>query len=268
MRKLGIEIECIIPGNRAGEAITQLSEIERVAITGDGSINGTGEGVEVKLGPLYLNDSGRTIVHQVCEVLREHRAMVNNSTGLHVHADCPELRDENNETPHKLLQNKWKAIRFFALAENLLRSCVPQTRRHNQYCLPLNRVMPVGGMWSNEICEAIRQEPTRYCGVNFASMARHGTIENRYHGGTTNEQKILHWCLLWEALVNNAVSIRGDEIEQLNEVVSEKARRDMLFALLSLPEGTETYLRERIRSFGASDSRKVATYIRTKKETR
>lgn len=117
----------------------------------------------------------------------------------------------------------------------------------------------------NTYSEQLQGIGERYCGINMQSLAKHGTVENRYHGGTLSADKIIHWARLWERIVNMALSANAsDEADVLSEVPNSKNRLDMLLALLELPESTCNYIRERHTAFMGSDARHSIAYI-TKK---
>lgn len=342
MRKLGIEIECIVSAdmcehtggdsNCVDTVINEVRAVQGVQVTSDGSIEHDDEiesGLEFRIGHV----AGETMeekVRAVCAVLNEHDARVNTSTGLHVHADAPEINPAGDSVvfsnkvpsvmaawdmyntcygavgmqggragripiaevqeyglrsdssgafrlPHDITAWNVKeggnvrlqtntAMRFLAQAECLLRASVPATRRHNQYCYPFAKMVRSGGAVPSTLAEMYRGIADRYCGINFRSVEVHGTIENRYHSGTTNAQKIIHWARTWARMVDVAMTISDEDIDVLQETVSDKARREMLLALLALPADTERYLHARIKEFANSDNRKVATFIRNKKQ--
>lgn len=164
-----------------------------------------------------------------------------------------------------LLDNTHEALRFLAQADAFLRSFVVQSRRvGNAYCKPLSKVTATGGIPPQTLGELYRSVSERYCGINLQAVLKHGTIENRYHSGSLNAEKIIHWSRLWARLVDIALKA-PQEAQTLENVISEKAKAEMLFALAALPPETETYLRERRRKLAATESGYVGRYIKVKK---
>lgn len=157
-------------------------------------------------------------------------------------------------------------MRFLAAVDPILRSMIPSSRRRNTYCKPFEKVVRSGGPVPKTVRDMYEGITERYCGVNLSALSRHGTIECRYHNGTTDADKIIHWARMWARIVDVAVSDNAElEADAMLNVVSQKSRTDMLLALLDLPEDTEKHLRARIRSFSGSDAASVKSYIQAKK---
>lgn len=160
----------------------------------------------------------------------------------------------------------YNALNFFAVADQVLRSFIPSERRRNTYCKPFQKVSRSGGRmpqnWST-IMDGITE---RYCGINFNALSAHGTIENRYHSGTLNAQKILAWARLWSACVDIALSGEETIADELGEVVSLQTKTDILFSVLGLGEATEKYLKERQNAFAGSDNRRAKVFISKNKK--
>ena len=163
----------------------------------------------------------------------------------------------------------FEAMRFFAVVDPILRSMIPASRRrNNQYCRPFEKMVRSGGAAPSTLREMYRGIVDRYCGINLNALKAHGTIENRYHNATVDADKIIHWARLWARVVEIAISDNAEtEADALADVVSQKSRTDMFFALCALPAATEKHLRSRIRAFSGQDADRVKTYITGKKQT-
>ncbi len=161
----------------------------------------------------------------------------------------------------------FEATRFFAAVDPILRGLVPSSRRHNTYCKPLEKVTRLGGPCPETLREVVKSIGERYCGINLRALEAHGTIECRYHGGTVNADKIIHWARLWERVVDTALSdVASYEADALAEVVNGKNRLEMLLALLGLPEDTCTYFMSRHSAFMGSDARHTIKYVKDHKK--
>lgn len=159
------------------------------------------------------------------------------------------------------------AMRFFSAVDSVFRSLVPSSRRHNTYCQPYEKIVRNGGVCPATYSELLEGISQRYCGINLQALSKHGTIENRYHGGTTNATKIIHWARLWEACVR-FVCTQGHnvspEADTLSEVVNGKNRLEMLCALLDIPDDTQKYLLTRYTANLGSDAKHAISYINRK----
>lgn len=173
------------------------------------------------------------------------------------------------DAARELRERLFNAMRFFSAIDPVLRSLVPSSRRHNRYCQPFEKMVRSGGAMPRTFREQLNGITDRYCGINMQALGKHGTIENRYHGGTLNADKIIHWARLWERCVNVALSDNATvEADALAEVPNSKSRLDMLLALTELPDATCNYLRERYAAFLGSDARHAIAYINGKAKKR
>ena len=87
-------------------------------------------------------------------------------------------------------------------------------------------------------------EGRRYYALNLQSWWKHGTIEVRLHGGTTEFDKIVAWAALWARIMDFAKKASLDEVIAL-------AKRDDPFAVLMelAPERWRAFLTERRDKF-------------------
>ena len=164
----------------------------------DGSVSGTinGEparGLEIVSPPL-TGEEGFRQVEVVCEVLDRLGCKVNRKCGLHVHIEASDLS----------LKEMRNVCVAWAQNEHIIDSIVPNSRkgRNNSYCnsiLSANRT-------NNYECNALMHKiqcvrskqrlvkvmcPNgRFYKLNLKALARHGTLEFRYHSGTMDAKKI------------------------------------------------------------------------------
>lgn len=251
--------------------------IHRAAFT-----NGYNEDAEIFADVVNLIETSHTVeavgAHGNGYVLETHSAISTRlprsaATGEYVIPD-----DKQREyyvfavnTKHALgiRHRLYNAMRFFSAVDPILRSLVPSSRRHNTYCQPFEKIARSGGRCPSTLKELLEGVSQRYCGINLKALDSHGTIECRYHGGTVNGDKIVHWARLFERIVDTALSGAAEhEADALAEVVNGKNRLDMLLALLALPESTEKYLKERHSAFTGSDARHAIAYINNKMSRR
>jgi hypothetical protein len=93
----------------------------------------------------------------------------------------------------------------------------------------------------------------RYFGVNFHSIFYRGTLEIRYHCGTTNAQKILNWVSLHQQILDSVVTKEEVEIfgfiEEMKNCHSLSRKLNEMRKFLSLNSKTVNYMKERIGKF-------------------
>lgn len=133
------------------------------------------DGVEVPV--LATEKNFRRVVSDVCRVLADHDATVNSTCGLHVHLDM-----RNRDVT--------RAYRQLVLAQPLLMSLVPPSRRRNRFC-KLNTT-PLFKNASDD----------RYYTVNACAYREHETLEVRLHTGTVNAEKINAWITLLLTIID------------------------------------------------------------------
>lgn len=214
----GVEIECF--NVNKVEVKRRLEEKEVQAImTGynhidqrsayklgdDGSICGL-MGCEV-VSPVLRNFNS---LKNVCGVLNEHGAKVNESCGLHVHFGIKSLS----------CKQVIKLMLDYNKIQSLVSSFLPASRRNGRYCqyLTSNEVIRLKSLYlKNE--EELTMEKVidcvadRYRTVNIYAYCNHKTIEFRQHNGTTNYSKIRAWVLFLLSFIN--LSLKGYDFSHM-----------------------------------------------------
>ena len=97
---------------------------------------------------------------------------------------------------------------MYARYEDCIDELVAKSRRgsDNGYCAsPRTNLEQLQNAKSvDEIID--RVYPSRYIKLNCQSFRRHGTIEFRQHGGSTEFEKISNWIILTQMMVERAVN--------------------------------------------------------------
>lgn len=123
-----------------------------------------------------------------------------------------------------------------------------------------------------------QRHESRYYGINFRALLKHGTVEIRYHAGTTDSEKALHWTALFQKIVDIASDLNDRRfgipaqmanglgvdlrcLERADMIIDINRKTDLLFAKLQLPEATEKYLRMRVKEFADEDKNFVESLI-------
>ncbi|MRJ09738.1 amidoligase enzyme [Ornithobacterium rhinotracheale] len=219
-RKFGVEIEFFGPSDEDLAFKMNLSglayQMERYnhatrnhwKFTTDSSIRGD-NAKELVSPPLQGND-GLQALRKACKALRLADAKVNRSCGLHIHIDANDFDLES----FKLLVRNWIRI------EPQIDQMMPPSRRanNNTYCqsnIDANIDQRINR--ASTILHLTNIFGTRYKKLNLLSFQRHGTIEFRQHGGSTNYRKIKQWILICSRLVE--ASKQGISINNLNQIL-------------------------------------------------
>jgi len=167
------------------------------------------------VSPILRGEDGKEQIRKVCAQLNRFNAVVNRSTGLHVH-----IGYENATV--KSFKN---LLKTFAKYEEALDVIMPASRRanNNRYCASLcNRSAydsdqdtadKVNAYFRNvDRCRTLddirSMTSNRFVKLNTQSYWRYGTIEVRHHSGTTDAEKINNWVELSGAMVAQSKDAR------------------------------------------------------------
>jgi hypothetical protein len=174
---------------------------------------------------------------------------------------------------------------FYIAFDDVLAAMLPCDRRDNDFAIRASTRMSIRDV---SVCASIldffnawtktkdlrgfrlsmgeQRHESRYYGINFRALLKHGTIEIRYHAGTTDADKALHWTALHQRIVDIAADLKDprfnlDRLEKADMVIEIDRKADLFFAKLNLPSDTETYLRKRISEYSGEDSHFVESLI-------
>src|ERR1700682_601880 len=223
-RFVSLEMEIAGSNRSSNQLITSVIRKWGGAIVHDGSL--PSEGYEINTAPA----SGSKFVEQITEItkaLKEAKAKVNSSCGMHCHVDARDMRYFDVR----------KLIKLYYLTEEALFSCLPQGRRDNHYAIKcgLDLYSAVCKSTNNKLGrhdlmnllygreENIKHSKqgkyvnSRYMALNLHSWYYRGSVEFRHHHGTTEKRKALGWGGVCEALLNYASSHTEKEIDTLPE---------------------------------------------------
>jgi hypothetical protein len=183
----------------------------------DGSIDGENT-AEIRTAPAR----GKLFIQQIkeiCGVLNEVGAEVNESCGLHVHVDA---RDFTSEDLFKvaLLWEKYEPTMFRKVAKH---------RRNNSYCAKMGNVLSSIVKTQNELpmnkIDRFREEFNdldKNCSLNFNPILEFGTIENRMLEGCIDADKIIKWAEINSKMIDFCKKVKFDKIENI-KVISSRA---------------------------------------------
>lgn len=152
----------------------------------DGSVRG--EGLEL-VSPKLYGEEGLATLEQVLTTLTVAGATVDRSCGIHVHID---FRGRS-------VQQIKDSIRPIVGSQSAIYDMCAPSRRSNTYS-PMWRESHVQSMMlATDLAQIQYVGPRGF--VNLGSYPRHGSIEFRSHGGSTNARKVLAWVRMIQAAV-------------------------------------------------------------------
>lgn len=206
----GVEIEMLVPSY----AVIERAEANSLPIRyenynhntkryfkfiSDGSI--CGENPIECVSPVLNSRDGFKTLELACKTINEAGAVVNRSTGLHVHIGAADLTEEAYSN---VFQN-------YKMLELLIDSFMSRSRRlnNNRYCQSL-KDCNFDGLTRTNVLDAVHH--CRYYKVNACSYSNYKTIEFRQHQGTTSYEKISHWVKFCAKLVEWSKTHRLTEI--------------------------------------------------------
>jgi len=189
------------------------------------------QGQNELVSPPLKGREGLAELKRVLNAMDELGCVVNYKCGIHIHHDLPEWRtavvsNRMGQANGKQMINLINLVRKY---ETVLYRLQPRSRRiggrNNSYCRPIDQAFPsslVESWLSNPAkVRELRSnfsrrnfdnygydyqvQSTRYCGLNFYSLWRHGTVEFRYMAGSVNYEKISNWIVLTQAIIETAL---------------------------------------------------------------
>jgi len=202
-RKIGIELEILIPSPTFRDTITALSQVvefreesyNHVTKTWwkcvpDHSLSASNAWrvCEIVSPPLLPNELFKQTA-LICEVLKNHGVKVNRSCGFHVHHDAAKLT----------IKRLQYAVNLIVKSEQAIDCIMAKSRRgDSRWCRSNKEVL---NTCINHELQIIREGGHyRYRRLNLTSFLRHGTLEYRQHAGTIELEKIVLWVAFTQAL--------------------------------------------------------------------
>ena len=174
--------------------------------------------------------------------------------------------------------SRLKRVAAFVVAfDDVIASMLPLERRDNDYAKRLDQKISIEDLMEcNSLIDIFKaymhigpngtmgqarresRHSSRYCGFNLHALLKHGTIEIRYHAGTIAAHKVLHWIVLWQAILDLAKDTDNprcklDNLLRASMIVNLAQKTDLFFKKLKLPPDTENYFRARINEFKDDD---------------
>lgn len=194
------------------------------------------------VSPILYGEDGFNQLKTVLDTLNGLGCKINYTCGIHVHHDVTDKMLEGKKPSEKFLSN---LVKFIAKYEHLIYKLVSPSRLDNRdYSTPVrveyldcnsnNRNVTdwkVKDMIKNIKKDCKRKDdrygseihadyvvsPThsqknRECGLNFRNVWKRGSVEFRYHNGSTNFEKIRSWVVFTQAIINAVEEAKSVQI--------------------------------------------------------
>lgn len=261
IRTFGIEIEChlkrkILDLPEGQDLVEKLKSMGN-QIGSDGSLSYIDRysAVEIRtpaLSPKLFNKH----VTDTCKIINDLGGKTEKSCGLHIH-----------------IGNHVQDYRYFiALCEFMQKfepdiyDMLPDSRRDNTYCKKidekfwektndLEQLKTINNLkenfyGTNNTGQSISHRHTkRYYGLNIHSLFYRGTIEFRYHSGTTSSTKILFWKELTNGIFEFVQKYYQDKKKFTEKIGSAKSLTDLLHKEGIIEYNLVDYVNKRIKQF-------------------
>lgn len=177
------------------------------------------------VSPICKGEKSMLEIQAILKAMNDLDMTVSRHCGLHVHHDVRNWRSEirsNSVTKNLNAMKKiTNCITLVQKFENVIYGMLPASRRNGGWAKPLNDSFNsvfhcLNGKSNNntkakmDYLKANQKnhlnhpsfQPDRYCGLNFQSMFKHGTVEFRYGAPTLNFEKLSNWIVFTQAFVN------------------------------------------------------------------
>lgn len=287
-RGWAVEIECYLT-NRRTFAQELIKLPDTFGIQHDGSLRSVGSYTEDKrpieqeievITPVLKGIKGEEYLRTLCKSLnKDNNAHVDLTCGLHIHIDMENSIDV--EVLKRLLILHW-------MYEPVIMSFLPSSRRANPYAKSLKNdynykkivkavsYSELRKLWYKGIPDHGKGGLRKYSedwntirrfGINFYCLLEYGNLEIRYHSGTTNPNKILHWTNLHTRMIDSCRHLLKEKpscddliqngLTQFGKPRSLSRLTKQLFTMLDLSKGTQEYFLERQKKFKNAPAREV-----------
>lgn len=221
---VSVEIECFVPRlelEAIAIAVRKAGLVEYVTIKNDGSLHGAGDEY---IGKEYVvsfpKDNPRNLA-ALCAILKDKKARVNKTCGLHVHFD---MRTKTSRQATFIGKRVARCV-------PALKAMLPMSRRNNQFCR-----------------QDISSRGERYAFVNTTAYRRHQTLEIRGHSGTTSFTKIINWIGVLQCIMNSRLP-KDATFQTMDDVLR----------VVHFPAQLVSYIRDRVATFTTETAEEAAS---------
>lgn len=206
-RNFGVEIE-ISGGNfsQMREEIRQFNSRQAQCQRWDFKSEHCGKEI---VSPILSGKKGFKALETVLEILNRNGATVDRRCGLHVHLD---IRAWNRLRSDVLIENARRFQKFYVKYEQYIDSLMPRSRKedNNGFTQGWRHIGNIENCFERiDECRSIHGlqyefQGGRYRKVNWHAFDRHGSVEVRHHGATTDYTKISNWVFFLLGLIDQS----------------------------------------------------------------
>jgi len=202
----------------------------------DNSIDGTSSHQRTMeiVSPILFGIDGMVALENVLTVLNAVDSKVNKSMGVHVHHDLTNWISTSSavsgltsvaQRRNRFAKYMNNLISLVAKYEHCIFKLLPPSRQAH-WCHPVRRMFAThethdARSYRQRLSQLkrcytrrdvdiqsdtshINHSERRYCGLNFDKLFSQGSVEFRYHQGSTNFEKISNWIVFTQAFVETA----------------------------------------------------------------
>lgn len=241
--------------------------------TGDGTIRHE-YGQEIKTNPMKGLEGEKTLISFLTTLTEKLGWDVTPTCGTHCHIGVPEYKN-NTKGSKRSLRN---LIILYTVLDPVIRCLLPKERRQSHYCMPLGSSHVGIDKNTNELhpfqkktkdideINLCTTDPValermknysgkyqKYYGISFNPLRYKGTIEIRYHEGTLDPMRLIHWISLHTAIIDICMNNVIDEAEimEFAKIMSINVLFEAMLNLLNkhLDPSTVEYTKKRFKTY-------------------
>ena len=181
------------------------------------------------VSPILKGKQGKIQLQFILKAMKELNCDVSRHCGLHVHHDVRAWKEElTNGNEDKCINKIVNVVTLVTKFENIIYGMLPKSRKPNgishRWCRSINQMMNnvfkhINGKSATKrgdktklTKKSIRSnghfsyefQSDRYCGLNFQSFYKYGSLEFRYGAPTLDFEKMFNWIIFTQRFVISA----------------------------------------------------------------
>tara|TARA_R110000868_G_scaffold65399_8_gene195718 strand:- start:157 stop:1923 length:1767 start_codon:yes stop_codon:yes gene_type:complete len=204
----------IAKSRNSSDGIPKLSVVHDGSVTDGDNPYGNEVVVSPRRGDILYKD-----MQTISKTLKEQSAYISRRCGYHLHIDSRDY-----DWQHCLV-----LVLMTKLIEPHIYSWLPSSRRTSDWCRPVSQSISdlrwitdrdsfIEYYYDSDNFSSDKYNDKRYHGLNLHShfQANQG-IEFRYHSGTLNPEKMLHWSILWSQVMDKSYDLGNKLADEMRD---------------------------------------------------
>jgi len=196
------------------EGMPKLSVVHDGSVTDGDNPYGNEVVVSPRRGDILYKD-----MKTISKTLKEQSAYISRKCGYHLHIDSRDY-----DWQHCLV-----LVLMTKLIEPHIYSWLPSSRRTSDWCRPVSQSISdlrwitdrdsfIEYYYDSDNFSSDKYNDKRYHGLNLHShfQANQG-VEFRYHSGTLNPDKMLHWSILWSQVMDKSYDLGNKLADEMRD---------------------------------------------------